>query len=66
MIYPGAKSMITCLIIVCQVDLAKRPVRRPPKAKKARIEVELKHVLREEYECWVSVEKYDEAWFFTY
>ena len=33
---------------------------------KARIKVELKRIVREEYECWVSVEKYDEAWFLTY
>ena len=44
-------------------QMVKRPVGHPPKAKKARIEIELKHVVREEYERWVSMEKYDEACF---
>ena len=43
--------------------ISKRPVRRPPKDKKARIEVEVKHVAREECERWVSLEKHDEVWF---
>ena len=46
--------------------IAKRPVGHPPKAKKARIEVELERVVREEYEHWVSMEKkYDETRFLT-
>ena len=46
---------------------AKRLVGCPPNVKKARIEVELERVIREDYDHWISLEKkYDEAWFLTY
>ncbi len=46
---------------------AKRPVGRPPKAKKARSDFDLEGAVSEEYQQWVEVEtRYDEAWFYTY
>ncbi len=46
---------------------AKRPVGRPPKAKKARTDFNLDRAVSKEYQQWVKVEaRYDEAWFYTH
>ena len=59
--------MIAHPIITCQADSYLHVKDQlDTKAKKARIEVEFERVVREEYEHWVSLEKYDVAWFLTY